>query len=306
MQEAVKRSRREAVAVFWLMSDSFERGDFSGVVENADILLRTQPDLQPQVMTDLGALAAIPEGRSVLTTMLAKRPSWRASFFNALPKNIRYAGTPYALMTALKNAGSPPSSSEVVPYVNALIGAGLVRYAHDIWLELVQHQDRSRASLLINSNFAKAPSGLPFDWSVMRGQNATFDFTPLGDQEGGRSVEFEFGVGRVQFPELSQIVVLEPGHYQLIGEVQGAIRAKRSLRWAIRCWRGKELAQTEMLYGGTTRPWRSFELNIEVPDQDDCRAQQLRLFHDSRSASEELISGHIAFRFLSLKKTDNP
>ena len=126
------------------------------------------------------------------------------------------------------------------------------------------------------------------------------EFTPPGDKEGSGSVSFTFGAGRVQFPELSQMIVLAPGRYRFSGEFEGMIRARRGLRWEIHCWKGKELAKTEMLYGLSTARRQLFGLDIDVPDRDDCRSQQLRLFHDARSASEQLISGQASFRSLSL------
>ncbi len=302
MQEAVKRSRRESIAVFWLMADSYGRGDFAGVVQKADILLKSQPQIASEVMRYLGAASADAGARSILVKTLAKRPDWRGGFFNALPQNVRYAGTPLELMTGLKSAGSPPSPSELAPYLDVLIGAGMVSYARDVWLQLMH--DGEQQSLLVNANFAQDPSGLPFDWSVRRATNATFEFLPSGGGNEGRSARIDFGTGRVQFPDLSQVVVLAPGRYRLEGEFRGLIRGRRGLRWEIRCWRGKQLAETEMLFASRDRAWQGFNLHVDVPDREDCRSQQVRLFHDARSASEQLVSGQISFRSLVLSRLD--
>lgn len=301
MQEAIKRSRREPIAAFWLMADSFEREDFPDAVAKADILLKTQSGLSGDVMRYLGALTEIPEGRPVLAASLMKQPGWRERFFHALPKNVRYAGTPFELMSDLKSSGSPPTSSELKPYLNVLMQAGLVQYAREIWGELRPRQRQGPLPLLTNADFAENPSGLPFDWSIRRGKNATLEFVSLGYQSG-RAVRFDFGVGRVQFPELSQVIVLEPGHYRLDGEYRGSLRARRGLRWKARCWRGKQLGKTPMLLGRPGSSWQSFSLNFDVPDQEDCQSQQLQLFHDARSASEKFVSGHLSFRRLKLKR----
>ena len=47
MQAAFKRSRREAVAVLWLMNDSFQRQDYADVIAKADILFRTREQISP-------------------------------------------------------------------------------------------------------------------------------------------------------------------------------------------------------------------------------------------------------------------
>ncbi len=52
---------------------------------------------------------------------------------------------------------------------------------------------------------------------------------------------------------------------------------------------------------GETQQWRVFTLDAEVPEGADCNGQTLRLFHDSRSASEEFISGEVWFAGLHLE-----
>lgn len=299
MKEAVKRSRRESIAVFWLLADSFERKDFADVVEKAEVLLRTGSNLAQEAMRYLCELAAIPDAQPALATALAQKPSWRRGFFDALPTSVELAGTPYELMLAVQDAGSKIEPQELAPYLNVLVRENLTPYARDVWVQLRPEGAQPNA-LLNNATFAEEPSGLPFDWTVRRGANAMAEFAPLEDKVGGdRTVRFSFGGGRAEFPELSQMIVLTPGRYRFSGEMEGMIRARRGLRWEVRCWKGNVLAQTEQLYGrpGTRQ---AFSLEIDVPDRDDCRSQQLRLFHDARSASEQLISGQPSFRSLAL------
>jgi hypothetical protein len=53
---------------------------------------------------------------------------------------------------------------------------------------------------------------------------------------------------------------------------------------------------------GQSREWRIFTLEAEVPPLEDCRGQVLRLFHDSRTASEELLTGEVWFSDLRLER----
>ncbi|MBC8012676.1 MAG: hypothetical protein H7X74_01095, partial [Methyloceanibacter sp.] len=300
MQEAVKRSRRESAAVFWLLNDSFERKDLADVVDKADVLLRTRPKLAPYVMNYLGQVAASPEGRQLLVPLLAGMPSWRAAFFKALPKSVRDEDTPLDLMIALQDAGSLPSTQELAPYIGVLMSKERVELAYNAWLQLVPKEKLASLSLLNNAGFAEDPSGLPFDWSIKRGQNTMVDFVSLRDSDGGRALRFSFGVGRASFPETSQILLLTPGLYRLEGTFQGLLTAKRGLRWELHCVATKsKLAETEMLFGNPQAA-QSFTLEIEIPDREDCRAQKLLLYHHARSPSEELISGEIFFRGIQL------
>ncbi len=140
MQQAVKRSRRESPATFWLLNDSFERKDFADVVTKADVLLRTRPKLAPYVMNYLGQVAATPEGRQLLAPLLASNPAWRPTFFKTLPKSVRDEDTPLALMIALKDEGSPPSTEELAPYIGILMSKERVELAYNAWLQLVPHE----------------------------------------------------------------------------------------------------------------------------------------------------------------------
>jgi hypothetical protein len=204
-------------------------------------------------------------------------------------------------MLALNDAGAPPTTKEIAPYLSFLMRKNLVELAYNTWLQFVPQDRLLSLGLLNNSNFADDPSGLPFDWSIERGRNAFAELVSLSKAEDGRALRFTFSAGRALFPQTGQILMLAPGKYRLNGELRGAVTAERGLRWAFRCWKDKgPLAETDMLYGRSAGGWQEFALDVEIPDREDCRAQELRLFHDARSASEELISGEMTFRNLQV------
>ncbi len=302
MQEAVKRSRRESTALFWLLNDSTYQKDFKSAVGHADMLLRTRPELSPYVLTYLALIAEDRDGLPLLVQALSKGPSWRASFFEALPRNVKQLDTPLKLMMALKGSAKPCVNKEIAPYLNALIAKNLVDAAYNAWLQFLPASELDTLGLLTHANFEQDPSGLAFDWQIARGVNAISEFVPIGS-EGERALHVSFGTGRVQFPEVSQIVVLSPGRYRLEGKLRGWITAKRGLRWQISCASGSKrvLGETDMLMG-QSQQWRIFTLEADVPQNEECRGQILRLFHNSRSASEELISGEAWVAGLRLER----
>lgn len=303
MQAAAKRSRRESIAIFWLLNDSFVAKDFARALDHADILLRTRGQLTPYVMSYLGSIAEDPLGRPLIIQRLAAAPSWRRGFFSELPRNVRDPRTPLELMIALKDAGKPVAQSELGPYLAFLIGNNLVEQAYNSWLQLLPKEQLAGLGLLTNASFELDPSGLPFDWVIARPLNAVVELAAAREASGARALHIGFGTGRIRFPETSQVVMLAPGRYRLEGKLRGTIIAKRGLRWQLRCIYGTKrmLAETDMLLGQFPG-WRTFDFEVEVPDNGDCRAQTLRLFHDSRSASEELITGDIWFDDLRLAR----
>ncbi|MBI4723845.1 MAG: hypothetical protein HY765_02180, partial [Rhodomicrobium sp.] len=300
MQEAYKRSRRESIALFWLLNDSYYRNDYEAALGYAGILLRTRPALSAYIFSYLSLIADTPEGLPIVTRELAAGPRWRGSFLNALPRTAKQWDTPLKLMIALRESGKPPSNEELAPYLDGLIGKNLVDAAYNVWLQFLPRDEFSTLGLLTNGSFEAASSGLPFDWRIQRGLNAVAEFSSLGSE---RTLHIGFGTGRVRFPEVSQVVLLAPGRYRLEGRLRGRIISKRGLRWQLRCATGsrKVLGETDMLMG-QSQEWRIFVLDAEVPQNGKCVGQTLRLFHDSRSASEELISGDAWFAGLGLRR----
>jgi hypothetical protein len=306
MQEAVNRSRRVSGALFWLLNDSFHRKDYQKVLDYSDLLLRTRPQLAGYVLSYLALVAEDVEGLPVVVFALAKKPSWRGQFFKAFAKSMRQTEIPLKLMIALKESGAPPTAMELAPYLDALIGKNRVDAAYNAWLQFVPPAELDKLGLLTNANFERSPSGLPFDWRIAPGLNAFAGLVgPINNGAEG-ALRVSFGSGRIKFPELSQIVFLGPGRYRLEGKLRGLFISKRGLRWQLACITGAHqvLAETAMLMG-ETQQWRIFKLEAEVPAGGDCTGQLLRLFHDSRSASEEFISGELWFGGLRLERVPN-
>lgn len=301
MQAAVGRSRRESFALFWLLNDAFVRKDYAGVVGHADTLLRTRPQLRPYVMRYLGALAADDDARKVLVARLIEKPPWRAVFFRMLPRSVDDDAATLRVMLDLKQAGEEIADEDLRPYLDFLISKGLMEAAYNAWLQMQPVASLAKLGLLTNADFEDEPSGLPFDWRLARGRNAVAEIVATGDGGDGKALHIAFGVGRITFPVVRQILVLPPGGYRLEGQLRGRLKGKRGLRWEIRCLKGarRVIAATDMLWGaGDT--WSPFALVFEIPEGADCAGQRLRLIHDARSRSEAFARGSIWFDKLRL------
>jgi hypothetical protein len=301
MLEGLDRSRHEAIAALWLLNDSFLRDDFDAALRYSDILLRTQPALADPVLHYLSLIAEKPGGRELLVEQLARGPVWRQQFFEALPRNAKNADTPLTLITALHDAIKPVTNKELAPYLNFLVASNRVDLAYNAWLQFLTKSEIEHVGLLTNASLETPPGILPFDWKIAKGLNAMAEFVAVEGE--GRLMHIRLDEGRIEFPEISQIVLLAPGRYRFEGKLRGALAGKRGLRWQLRCTSGSQrvLAETEMLLG-QSREWRVFTLEAQAPRLEECRAQTLRLFHDSRSASEQLLSGEIWFSDLRLER----
>ncbi|HWJ19574.1 MAG TPA: hypothetical protein VNR65_12695, partial [Geobacterales bacterium] len=301
MQKAFEHSRRESIAVFWLLNDSYYRNDFKATLHYSDILLRTRPELGTYIYSYLSLLSAEPEGRSLLADRLASEPTWRKQFFQVFPRASKNADATLLVMTTLRDSGKPVLDKELAPYLNFLVSINRIDAAYNARLQFLAADQLEKIELLTNGRFERKPSGLPFDWKIDPGVNAIADFVPLGKKSTENAFHIKFSDGRIQFPQLSQVLFLPPGRYRLEGNLRGSISGKRGLRWQIRCASGaqKILGETEMLLGQSPQ-WRVFAFDAEVPEPSECAGEILRLIHDSRSASEELLSGEVWFSNLRL------
>lgn len=303
MKELLRRSRREAIAAFWLLNDSVYRKDFQSAVYYSDILLRTQPPLLTYVLNYLSLIAEAPEARPLLVEKLEADPAWRYPFFASLPETARTLDAPLSLMAALRTSTKPPSPKELLPYLNFLIRTNRVDIAYNLWLQSLPASQTASMEFLTNAKFQDKPSGVPFDWLIQGGTNALAEIVP-SEGGGARNVlHVSFSDGRVKFPQVEQILLLPHGRYRLEGKLRGAVLGKRGLRWRLVCLNGPQqvIGETEMLLGKTDE-WRVFSFEAEIPQSSECIGQTLRLIHDARSASEELVSGEVWFDDLSLER----
>jgi hypothetical protein len=305
MQEAMRRSRRESAAIFWLLNDAYYRKDAGAALDYADILLRTRPELARPVFTYFAAIAKDREARSALARKLAANPPWRRSFLWDLPAFLTNGGPAAEITEDLRSLGSPAAAKDLWPLLVHLIERNRAGDAYNVWLATLSPKQLENLGLLTNPGFESDPSGSPFDWKIERGLNAGASLSPLGGPGGRRQLHVTFGGGRVRFPEVSQVLLLGPGRYRIEGALRGTIAAKRGLRWELRCAAGSRqvLGGTEMLVG-QSQQWRQFSLSADVPSAN-CEGQVLRLYHDARSASEEFLAGEVWFSGLRLDRMQN-
>lgn len=305
MKAAVVRARRESVAVFWLLNDAVQQKNSTEIIRYSEILLRTRPELTRYVHGVLGSLGTDVKSRPELVEWLAvdRNAKLRDRFLINIPAWVQDARTPMDVIQDLSKRGLSPSSEQLYPYLNLLVQKDLVEFAYYSWLQHLGPERMSRVGNVYNAGFEEDTSGLPFDWQIAPTRNATVEIRRR-DDDPGRALYLRFGGGSASVKGLSQTLLVGPGSYSLTFDYKIDIVAKRGLRWRLTCLYGKRqvLHESEML-SGRSREWKTLSATFEIPASPDCRAQTLSLVHDSRSASEQLISGDAWFDNLGLKVT---
>ena len=303
MQLAASRSRSESAAIYWLMQRSAENKRFSETAAYADVFLRKRPQLIAVAMPFLTKMAEHPDPavRAVLTQALVANPPWRAQFLSALPNSIRDARTPLALLLALQNTAFPPATTDLDAYFNVLLANKLYDLAYYTWLQFLPPERLAAAGQLFNGSFEWTPTGTPFDWSLSPGAGVTVDLGLRSETTDQHALILNFGPGRVEFSGVSQTLVLSEGRYRLKGLYKGEIVGSRGLQWQVRCAGQQTTIGESAVFMGARPNWTPFEFNFQVPVMD-CQAQDLRLVHMARSASEQLLSGKAEFDEFELNR----
>jgi hypothetical protein len=303
MRTAARRSLLESEAVLWVMRKNYEDGDYRSAGRYADILLRTRPSSQTAVkaaMAVLGKIAETPAMSGELKQLLASNPRWRSNFFTLLPGSISDARAPLDLLLALRDTPTPPTTSEVGPYLKFLIEHEFYDLAYYTWLQFLPPEQLNNAGHLFNGSFEVVPTGLPFDWTFTREAGVTIEIAERTDGEGAHALFLEFGVGRVEGLSVRQMVMLAPGDYQFRGTYKADIVSQRGLQWRVVCasksWR--VIGESPVLIDAKA-DWRELEFSFAVPETD-CPLQSVQLRFTARSASEQFISGSAWFDDLQI------
>ncbi len=305
MKKSVARSRRESVAVYWLMNDSLAQGDIEGTIDYADVLLRSRPQLASYVVGYLAHIAeGSPTGLEKVVGRLSSDPPWRANVLRRLPRFVRDPQTPLRIIKALEARNSSVAPEDSRPYLQHLIGKKRIPLAYATWLQLQTPEQLKSIALLNNGSFDRDIRKGPFGWQVGRSQNALVAFEPHSSRLGGRAMRVVFGSGRVKFSGPRQMVVLGPGSYHLSGEFIGSLEAKRGLKWSVRCAAGRSLGASEMI-NGRHAAWSKFSFSFNVPSDPKCSGQLVQLKHTSRSASEQFVSGEIWFDNIQIARNQD-
>jgi hypothetical protein len=300
MAAAARLSLHQSVALYWLMRQSTDQGDYKSAIGYADALLRTNPDLAHFTVPVLAHFADGRESATAVEALLDGNPPWRGLFFRLLPQSVTDARTPLKLLIGLKSSSTPPTSDDVKPYIDALLAHKFFDLAYYTWLQFLPLDALHGAGLLFNGSFEMAPSGMPFDWTIKQGSGVAVDIVPRPDIPTQRALSVTFLYGRVDYQSVYELVVLPPGTYQFSGQYSGKIVGPRGMKWRIACVGDSvtRLGESAMIIG-VASTWKKSEFTFTVPPAG-CRAQSVSLDLDARMASEQIVSGTMLFDELSI------
>jgi hypothetical protein len=294
LQPRVTSTQVEALSIL------LARRDFASALKRIDGLIRARPNRRTAFLTLVMEVAADPEGRNAVASVLAGDPPWRAELF----KKILSDGKPeiaLGLVTELRAQGSPAANAELALLVDHYLKAGDTAKAHTIWLSSLNKAELDRVKLIYDGGFEGDIRNLLFDWTVQPESGFTHRTFPRNTSSMDMSLNLEFQGFGGAFHHLSQIILLRPGRYRLTGESRfEAFQSPGGLVFRFYCLSsaGRNLiAETAVL--PQSSQWTAFEKPFDIP-AEDCTSQILRL--ESRELDKNLgeIQGKIALDNLAI------
>ena len=125
---------------------------------------------------------------------------------------------------------------------------------------------------------------------------------PLGQQERGEASIYFNGSRPHQPNLLAQYLLLEPGQFTLKGEANvEQLKAGEGLQWQVRGLNGPLIHSSPLFKG--SKAWHTFETQLNVPNQADCRVQELLLKIVLDVNQPFTFGGRAVFRELSIEKS---
>lgn len=299
MAAAVRRSRHEGYAAFWLLGKGLQNRNYPAAAYYADVLLRSATLSPNYVLPSLARMLEDkgPAEQEVLK-LLTQNPPWRPVFFSGIYSHLTDASAPLNLFMNLRETKAPAGVKELNDYQTFLVRNKLYELAYYVWLQFLPPEDLKSAGFLFNGGFETTPSGSPFDWQLPERTNVSAYFASRADNSAEHALLVEFGSGRAEFSGVSQLTMLNPGRYKVKGSFKHDLDGPRGVIWTVYCADQKIIGQSQR-FVGMAQDWSRFEFGFSVPEKG-CAAQALVLGLAARSPSEQLLSGEVWFDDLTI------
>ena len=282
---------RESAAQFWLAINALVDKDLDGTLRRLDRLLRFEPETQRKIFPILWVIAYNPVGAGPLGAYLAADPPWRDSFMTGVIGGADSDAALSRLFRAIEAAGGKLTESELDRLAGRLLARRDWKRLRRLMATLAPDAPTEQ---LKDGGFDGVGRGPLLGWAIGPKLPGADVLMAAADASGNRTLYLAFHDRRVPFRQVSQVLLLPPGRYQLSGRARlQELRTTHGLGWNLSCVGSSALlGKSERMLG--SRDWREFKFSFEVP-QVDCGGQVLQLVLDARIAAEQHVVGKAWF-----------
>ncbi|UXI66397.1 tetratricopeptide repeat protein [Tahibacter amnicola] len=289
LERAIRLLPADIPARIWLADAALLRGQWRSALEHVDVILRLTPVRAKKLFPALRVWLTQPGAPAAFVDVLAGNPPWRTAFLLACAQgDSSVIASTVEVVKGLRKSVFPPTSDELSALVERLIRDQAVEPAYILWRQSLP-APMAPGNAIHNGDFERAPTNTGFDWRIQSLAGASATVTDKRDR-AGHALRVHFSNQRVAFTHVSQILLLPPGRFAVMGQVRlDALQSERGLEWVLDCLGTptRSLGRSEPMRG--TTGWQSFQFGVDVPA--DCKAQRLTLATRARIAAEGQISG---------------
>lgn len=277
-----------------------KRGDLATVTQRVDGLIRAYPARRGAFFDLLAELLAMPGGPEAVASKLAEDPLWRGSFFAHLVDTQRIDAVT-TVIDALSLTNGPARPEELARLINYQIKIGAISDAYRNWLVSLSDQERSLVRAVYDGGFDGPVRNLSFDWTVNPRPGLSYQLVTRSPGSSNRKLRLNFDGYSGKFNNLSQILLLSPGLYQIRGEAAGGgTSLPADFIFRIYCRDGPDLRLIEETGPlPQAKDFLSFEKTFRIPP-DGCQSQLLRLEAIEQSTGRQDLTGELSLDGLSI------
>jgi hypothetical protein len=254
-----------------------QRGDFGQAMSRIDGLIRARPKESANFFALVEQISADPEGSRAVARLLSSNPPWRSQFFASLLAQGKPA-TASRLIDGMQAIGAAAADTELASLINAYLKAGNVDQAYATWLSSLSEEELADVKRVYDGGFSHPIRNLRFDWTIKPSEGFTYRLFPRNTASMDQSLQFDFADFEGTFANLSQILRLRPGRYNLKGEVRSEeFETPTGMVFRLYCLEDGTLRALD-----ATAPlpmssqWLGFDKTFQVPDSG-CSSQLLQL-----------------------------
>jgi hypothetical protein len=292
-------SRRNVLVQMTAANILVKRQDYAAAMLELDGMLRSHPEVGPEVFPILTSIAAQKEGVKALAKVLVQDPPWRWPFIQKAITSDSEAQAAYGLFAAVRQEKGDVYTYEIRQLVTMLVRAGKIDKAYFIWLDFLKDADLRLVQSVFDGDFDRDSQNMQFDWTIVARKNARIAIENRRGSAVNRNLVLDFAADKGAFNNVKQLLVLSPGNYTMSLEYMAqSLKTEKGLVWAVRCADNKVLGKSVEFKD--TGPWAQYSFPFTVPEEA-CATQLLSLESASTAVLDTPISGQMYFDSIKIQ-----
>ena len=261
------------IGQFW-----FRQNDIDEALWHWTVALEMKPELREKGFKDLMLFMDKPLYLDALKRLVTRHdPLWWEAFFYEATLHIKSLDHLKLLYAARLSSGFTISPLEEHALFERLFRERQWSDAYFTWMNQLTQPSMKRLGNIFDGGFSLPPSNEGFAWRTNPDPAYQIYVRDTPQRKPPHTLDVAFNGSKPrQVTPIHQFLLLEPGNFTLKGEVSTEqLKAGEGLVWSLKCLNGLMITTTSLFQGNT--PWRSFSQDFTVPQNPDCRVQDLSL-----------------------------